>query len=183
MKDLSLHILDIVQNSIRANAGRISVGLNIGDDNFLTLVVNDDGSGMNIEQAARVKDPFFSTRTTRKIGLGVPLLLQKAEQCGGSLSVSSAPGNGMEVRASFLTTHPDCPPMGDIPECAWMLMVSNPDKRLIFNFISASEEWDWDSLQIREALGEVPLSEKSVRASLLNWFQLDFSNFKGNIKT
>ncbi len=181
MKDLSLHILDIVQNSIRANALTVTVSLIVDKDNYLHLSVIDNGTGMDKYQLERVKDPFFSTRTTRKIGLGVPLLAQKAEASGGFISVKSKEGKGTELLASFLLTHPDCPPLGDIPECAWMLMASSPGIRMIFKFKGAMNECEWDSDQIRTELGGIPLTEKEVMTGILEWFKLDFSNFKGNI--
>ncbi len=178
MKDLSLHILDIVQNSIRAGAREVNVLLSAGNDGMLSLQVTDDGMGMNQEQLSQVKDPFFTTRTTRKIGLGVSLLTQKAVQAGGSLTILSEPGEGTELKAIFQTTHPDCPPLGDIPGCAWMLMASNPDLRLVFRFMVATDTWDWDSVSIQEALGGIPITEEKIRTSIIDWFQSDFIKFK-----
>ncbi|MDD4644500.1 MAG: ATP-binding protein [Bacteroidales bacterium] len=178
MKDLSLHILDIVQNSIRAEAGTIQVELVAGTDGKLKMLISDDGKGMDEEQVNRVKDPFFTTRTTRKIGLGISLLTQKAEQSGGYLTIESTPGKGTEVKAVFEISHPDCPPLGDIPGCAWMLMASNPGLRLIFRLVSATEEYEWDSNEINDALGGLPLTEHDVQANIIEWFNADFSKFK-----
>lgn len=178
MKNLSLHILDIVQNSIRAGAGTVKVELSDEYDGMMTLRISDDGKGMDNYQLEHVKDPFFSTRKTRKIGLGVSLLTQKAEQAGGQLSIQSAPGEGTTVNARFLTNHPDCPPLGKIPECAWMLMASNPEMRMVFRFTSAMGESEWDSHLIREELGGLLLTEGLIRISILEWFNADFLKFK-----
>jgi hypothetical protein len=178
MKDLSLHILDIIQNSIRAKASLIEIELSRNAEGELSLLIIDNGKGMDTEQLRQVKDPFFTTRSTRRIGLGVSLLEQKAEQTGGSLSILSSIGGGTEVKVILLTDHPDCPPLGDFPECAWMVMASNPEIRMIFRFMNNHGSWEWDSHQIVEAIEGLPFTEKVVRESLIHWFNADFSNFR-----
>lgn len=178
MKDLSLHVLDLIQNSIRAAALMATVELSKTATGQFTIVISDDGTGMDEEQLRQVKDPFFTTRETRKIGLGVPLLTQKAEQTGGSLTVLSAPGKGCEVSAVFDSSHPDFPPYGDFPGCAWMLMASNPEMKFVFRFRNEKDSWEWDSSLIHEALSGLPLTDAPVRIKILEWFQSDFNKFK-----
>lgn len=178
MKDLSLHILDIVQNSIRANAKIIRVDLTIADDKILRLMIADDGCGMEADQLGQVKNPFFTTRQTRRIGLGVPLLTQKAQQSGGGLTIHSTPGEGTALEAQFCTRHPDCPPTGDLPECAWMLMAANPEMNMVFRLRSSTGEWEWDSVKIREALNGMHLTDSWCRKRIMEWFNEDFSIFK-----
>lgn len=178
MKNLSLHILDIIQNSIRANSGLVEAGLYFQGDGNLNLIIKDDGFGMEEKQLEQVRNPFFSTRTTRRIGLGVSLLAQKAEQSGGSLVIQSSPDKGTELRAAFQTGNADCPPLGDIPECAWMLMASNPGIRLIFRLSAQDCLFEWDSLKIREALEGINLTECTVKTGLTEWFNGDFRTFK-----
>ena len=99
MRDLSMHVLDIAQNSIQAGAGEVAISLDIREDGWLTLRVRDDGRGMEPELLARVTDPFATTRTTRKVGMGIPLLKQSAELCGGAFAVESArAGDGAHRR-------------------------------------------------------------------------------------
>ena len=113
MKELSLHILDIAQNSISAGCTELELSLTEGDGQ-LTLIIRDNGRGMAPEFLASVTDPFTTTRTTRKVGLGLPLLRMAAEQTGGSLAIESTVGVGTTVTARFCTGHIDCPPLGDM---------------------------------------------------------------------
>lgn len=182
MKDLSLHILDIIQNSIRARAQVIEADLSLEKKGMLAMAIRDNGNGMNEDQLEHVKDPFFTTRNTRRIGMGVSLLSQKAEQAGGSLEIHSESGKGTLLKAVFDSGNPDCPPLGDIPECAWMLMAANPAIRFIFRLSCDGCSKSWDSLEIRETLDGVPLTEKSIRKYILDWFNKDFGTFKENIQ-
>jgi signal transduction histidine kinase len=181
LKDLSLHILDIIQNSIRAGSTTVEVTLGAENDGFLRLVIADNGKGMDDEQLRRVNDPFFSTRTTRRIGMGVSLLEQKAQQSGGSMIIRSTPGEGTELMAEFQTGHPDYPPFGDIAECAWMLMAVNPAIRFIFRFQGPESIQEWDSLQIRDAAGGLTLTDNRVKVPVMEWFREDFSTFRENL--
>lgn len=127
MEELSLHILDIAMNSIRAGATEVAV--EVTEDrsrDLLAFVIRDNGCGMTEDQLARVHDPFFTTRDTRRVGLGIPLLKQTAEQAGGGLTVTSAPGQGTTVEARFGLGHVDRPPLGDIAATVWTLIVTNP---------------------------------------------------------
>lgn len=182
MKDLSLHILDIFQNSIRAGARSVTVELSYLSESRMILVISDNGKGMDEDQVNRVKDPFYSTRTTRRIGLGLSLLTQKAEQTGGYLGIQSEPGIGTKVIVAFQPSHPDCPPFGDIPGCAWMLMASNPQLLVVFKFAGAGCKWEWDSVRIQSELEGIPVSNGIVRNNLLDWFNSDFTKFKEIIR-
>jgi hypothetical protein len=128
VEELSLHILDIAMNSVRAGATEVAV--EVTEDrgrNVLTFVVRDNGCGMTEDQLARIHDPFFTTRDTRRVGLGIPLLKQAAEQAGGGLNVTSSPGKGTTVEARFGLDHVDRPPLGDIAATIWTLVVTNPE--------------------------------------------------------
>ena len=115
MKDLASHIMDIVQNSVRANAQNIEITVEEHwSDDLLTITVKDDGDGMDEETLQRVRDPFFTSRTVRKVGLGIPLFQQNAERTGGSLSITSQQGKGTIVEARFMHSHIDRPPLGAI---------------------------------------------------------------------
>ena len=133
MIDLAMHMMDIVQNSLRAGAGKIDIDLieNSGDHTLL-FRVKDDGSGMDGETVKKLDDPFFTTRTTRKVGLGVPFLKMTCEQTGGTLKVFSEEGVGSVVEAVYRTDHPDCLPLGDMGGYLALLLRANPQVRIRF---------------------------------------------------
>ncbi len=135
MEDLSLHILDIVENSIAASANRIEI-LIVEDTHrdLLSLEIRDNGSGMDEEARKKALDPFFTTRTTRRVGLGLPLLAQAARESGGNLEIDSQPGRGTTVRAVFQLSHPDRKPLGDIAETLRTLLAGRPDLDLQFQY-------------------------------------------------
>jgi anti-sigma regulatory factor (Ser/Thr protein kinase) len=127
MEDLSLHVLDIAENAIVAGATRIAVTIEEDESrDLLTIRVDDDGPGMNAEDLRRAPDPFFSTKGKRT-GLGLPLLAQAAEQCGGSLTVSSVPGKGTKVVARFRHCHIDRPPLTNMAGTLAVLVLGHPE--------------------------------------------------------
>lgn len=127
MEDLSLHILDIAENSISASAKRIEIRIDEDEaKDLLTIEIKDDGKGMDEQTLQKVLDPFFTTRTTRRVGLGLSLLAQAARETDGNLELDSRNGEGTTVRASFRFSHPDRKPMGDIDETIRTLVVGYP---------------------------------------------------------
>ncbi len=128
MPDLAMHILDIVENSTRAGAKNVSLDIvEDGKANIVTITVIDDGKGMTEEESTRVFDPFYTTKRERgKVGLGLPMLRETAEQAGGSLAVTSAPGKGTKVRVMMVMDHIDRPPLGDINEALRIVIATNP---------------------------------------------------------
>ncbi|UCH78008.1 MAG: ATP-binding protein [Candidatus Coatesbacteria bacterium] len=158
MEDLSLHLLDIAMNSIRAGATAIS--LEIVEDreaNLLTFAIRDNGCGMTEDQLSRLHDPFFTTRKTRRVGLGLPLLKQAAEQAGGGLTVTSAPGEGTTVEAQFGLDHIDRPPLGDVAATVWSLIVTNP--RVEFEYRHARDD---AAFEVKTAELKVKLATSSL---------------------
>ncbi|MDR1735597.1 MAG: ATP-binding protein [Oscillospiraceae bacterium] len=164
MKDLSLHILDIAQNSVKAGAKLIDVTL-LENADSLVITITDDGRGMSPEFLKTVTDPFVTTRTTRKVGLGLPLYRQAAELTGGSLDIASSPGSGTTVRAVFFTGHIDCPPLGDLPATVQTLVQGAPDIDFHYRHEKCGKASRLDTREMRGALGGVPLCE----AEVLNW--------------
>ena len=135
MEDLSLHILDIVENSIVAGAKKIEIKIiEEKKKDSLTIVITDDGKGMDEKKLKKVLDPFFTTRNTRKIGLGLPLLAQSAEESGGSIKIESEPGKKTTVKATFGYSHVDRKPFGDMGETLKVLIVGNPDINFSFEY-------------------------------------------------
>ena len=151
MIDLAMHMMDIVQNSIRAGAKRIGIDFIESNDKAMLLFrVTDDGSGMNKESLQKLHDPFYTTRTTRRVGLGVPFLKMNCEQTGGSLKVQSEEGQGTLIEAVFCTDNPDCLPLGDIAGYLTLLLRANPD--IHFRFMYKLDELDFtiDSEELKE---------------------------------
>jgi signal transduction histidine kinase len=131
MEDLSLHVLDIVQNSIAASAKRIEIL--VAEDterDILSIEISDDGNGMDAEALERARDPFYTTKTTRRVGLGVPLLAQAARECNGKFQITSEPGSGTTIKASFRRSHPDRKPLGDMLETIRMIVAASPNLEL-----------------------------------------------------
>ena len=128
MRDLSMHVLDIAQNSVKANAKTVSISFTEDVRRWLTIVFTDDGDGMAPELLKKVTDPFTTTRTTRKVGLGIPLIKENAELTGGTVTIESEPGKGTTLTATFDLNHIDCPPMGEMCDTLLTLVLLNPDK-------------------------------------------------------
>jgi len=127
MEDLSLHILDIAENSIAAAARRIEIKIDEDKDkDLLTIEIIDDGKGMDRKALKKAFDPFFTTRKTRKVGLGLSFLAQAAKESGGKIDLNSKEHEGTTVKATFRLSHPDCKPMGDINETIRVLVAGNP---------------------------------------------------------
>lgn len=168
MKELSLHLLDVAKNSVAAGAKHVSITLDEGADGWLTIAIADDGRGMAPEFLARVTDPFTTTRTTRKVGLGLPLLRLTAEQTGGSLSIDSTLGVGTTLTARFQRRHLDCPPLGDLPGAVALLIQGSPEIELTYRHTTPKGEAALSTAELRDILGEdISLAEPEVFA----WIQ------------
>ena len=162
MKELSLHILDIAQNSISAGCTELELSLTEGDGQ-LTLVIGDNGRGMPPEFLSSVTDPFTTTRTTRKVGLGLPLLRMAAEQTGGSLAIESTVGVGTTVTARFCSGHIDCPPLGDMAGTVALLVQGAPEVNTVYTHATPRGSFTFDTREIRAVLGEdISLAEPEV---------------------
>lgn len=162
MKELSLHLLDVAQNSVSAGADHIDLVLEETPDGRLHMTIADDGRGMSPDLLARVTDPFTTTRTTRKVGLGLPLLRLTAEQTGGRMDIQSQEGAGTTVRAEFQLSHIDCPPLGDLASTIALLIQGAPEIRWTYRHTTPWGEAQLDTDELRAVLEDVPLSEPSV---------------------
>lgn len=163
MKDFSMHILDILQNSISARATKIEFTiLKEEKKDLLTFLFKDNGCGMDVETVKRVTNPFFTTRTTRKVGLGLPLLKQNAEMTGGTFSISSVPQQGTTVKATFNLSHIDLKPMGDIAGILVLTVSSHPDIHFIFTYQSDNHKYIFDSCEIKEALDGISMQNSEI---------------------
>jgi hypothetical protein len=163
MLELSLHILDIVQNSLAAQASQVEIRIreDLGKD-LLTLEVEDNGRGMSPELTQRVTDPFCTSRTTREVGLGLSLLKLAAERCGGRLEVRSQEGKGTKISATFGLDHFDRAPLGDMGETLAVLICGNPEVNFLYEHGVDGQNYRLATREMREILGPVSLDEPSV---------------------
>ncbi len=162
MEDISLHILDIAENSVRADAKTIEIII-VRDmvNDLLRLDVNDDGRGMDAETLVRARDPFFSTKG-KKTGLGIPFLAQAAEQSGGKVTVDSAPGRGTKVSCTFRWSHVDRPAIGSVADTVLTLIAGHPDLDVIYEVREGDRTFRLDTREIRDDLGDVPINTPAV---------------------
>ena len=173
MKELSLNILDVAENSVKARATLTQILLSETADT-LTLTIADDGCGMDAETVRRVTDPFYTTRTTRSVGLGLPLLKLEAEITGGDVTVTSRheaehpDDHGTTVTAVFHTDHIDCPPLGDVIATVTTLIQGHPDTEFLFRHEREGRDpVELDTRELRLVLEDVPLDSYEV----LQWIQ------------
>lgn len=172
MKELSLNILDIAENSYKAGATLTEILLT-EEGGRLTLTVRDNGHGMKEDTLAGVTDPFYTTRSTRSVGLGLPLLKLEAEMTGGDVKIKSRHRDdfphehGTEVTAVFMTDHIDCPPLGDIISTVVTLIQGHPDADTLFSHRKGSAEVALDTREMRAVLENVPLGTFEV----LEWIR------------
>ena len=163
MRELSLNVLDIVQNSITANANLIEIELiEEMNNDILKINIFDNGKGMTDEQIKSVTDPFYTTRTTRKIGLGIPLFKMAAEMSGGSFKIESTVGSGTKIYTSYIHSSIDRMPVGNINETVSMLIRMNPDIDFVYTHTFNEKSYSLDTRELREQLEDVPLDTPEV---------------------
>ena len=169
MRELSLNVMDVAQNSVTANASLITITVAESEkDDYLDITIEDNGKGMSDEQVKSVIDPFFTTRKTRKVGLGIPLFMMAAQQTGGDLSIDSKLGVGTKVHAHFVKSSVDMTPLGDINSTVKILIQCNPDIDFVFNHSTDNGQFTLDTRELKEILGEdVPLNTPDV----LEWIE------------
>ena len=150
MEDLSLHILDLVENSVRSEAKLIEISL-VEDQahDLIRLEIRDDGKGMEVENCARAADPFFTTKAGRRIGLGLALLAQAAKEAEGDFHVSSLPDAGTTVTATFRWSHPDRKPLGDIPATLETLVAAYRGVDFVYEQRVGAEITRFDTREVR----------------------------------
>jgi len=162
MKEISLHILDIVQNSIQAGAKQVIISITEDiPENMMRIEITDNGKGMNSEILAKVNDPFF-TSGNKKTGLGLPLLKQHAEAAGGAIIIESGEGKGTTVIATFVHDHPDRQPIGDITTTMMSLIRSNPEMDFIYSHSANRKKFVLDTRHIKQELEGIPIGSKEV---------------------
>lgn len=162
MQELSLNILDIAQNSIAAQATVIEIEIEIDKREYLSITITDNGKGMDQETLSRVTNPFYTSRTTRRVGLGIPLFKQAAESTGGFLEISSQKGKGTKVVAVFDTSSIDYTPLGAVWDTVAALIQMNENIDFIYKVKKNNKEFVCDTRQLREIMEGAPLSSIQV---------------------
>lgn len=172
MRELALHLLDIAENSVSALASiiRISIEENRAADR-LRMVIGDNGKGMDTQTVARITDPFVTSRTTRKVGLGLPLLKAAAEACNGGLEIWSEVGQGTTVTIEFQLSHIDRMPLGDLSSTLMTLVIGSPEVRWVFQYTVDGHVFEFDTQPILETLDGVPLTDPAILAYLRNMLE------------
>ncbi|NEW84853.1 MAG: ATP-binding protein [Mariniphaga sp.] len=179
MKELSLHILDIMENSVSGGATRIEVNIYVNEvDNLLIIQVTDNGRGMDSETMTHVTDPFFTTRSTRKIGMGISLFKQQAEQTGGAFNIKSEPGKGSEVEASFGLNNIDRQPLGDVAGVIVNIAASYSDIDFVLNIDTTEGNFQFSSHEVSKILEGLPLNKPEVMLWLKELIQTNMTDLK-----
>lgn len=183
MRELSLHILDIAENSISAKAQNITIEVieDIKAD-LLKLSVQDDGCGMDSEMLAKVVDPFVTSRTTRKVGLGIPLLKAAAEACNGSFEITSQVGRGTKLTVQFQHSHIDRMPLGDLTTTILHLLIANPKVHWLFEYQFNDQRFIFDDEPIKTELEGMSMTEPSILNCLREMLESGVNEAQ-NIKT
>ena len=163
MQELSLNILDVAQNSVVAGASLIEIGVETDTDGrMMTITIRDNGKGMSRETLAAVENPFFTSRTTRKVGLGIPLFKMAAEQTGGSFGIESEEGVGTVVTAVFDTSNIDFTPLGEVWDTMGILIQMNGDIDFVYRVKKGDEEFVCDTRELKVIMDGAPLTEIAV---------------------
>lgn len=163
MRELSMHILDIAMNSVRANASEIQIKVHEQvNQNLFQFIIEDNGPGIPDEIFKTIKDPFTTSRTMRKVGLGIPLLNDTCLLCHGTLEIKTECGVGTIVDAKMDYDHIDRPPLGDIVSTIVGLVTSNATKNIHYEHTYNEQAFEFQTKELQEVLGEVPLTDLSV---------------------
>lgn len=181
MRELALNILDIAENSLRAGATLVEIAVQADFlQDKLCISVNDNGKGMSEEMLASVCDPFTTTRTTRKVGMGLPLFKYSAESAGGSFRIRSQEGKGTFVAAQYRISHVDRMPLGDFGGVALQLVTMNPHTDFVFTAECGERQGVLDTREVREILGEeIPFGAPEVRAFLKDYIKENLTDIFG----
>lgn len=163
MRELSLHILDVARNSIEAGATAIDLTVaENAQDNLLEFTIQDNGCGMAAEQVAQAADPFYSTRTTRRVGLGLAMLKAACERSGGDLQITSQPGVGTTVHGRLQLAHIDRPPLGDMGKVVQALACEADHTTVRYRHRASRRVFEIDTRELQRELGEVPVTDPRV---------------------
>ena len=182
MRELADNILDIAQNSISAGATLVEIDISVNHQrDAVALTFKDDGCGMSKEMAKAVCDPFTTTRKTRKVGLGLPLLKMTAQATGGDFAIESEIGKGTTVTVSFGLDHIDRPPMGDVPGTLFTLVLMNPQIDFLFVYDYDGTNFTFDTREIRETIAPIPLDNPEISAWIKDCLYQEITQLHGGM--
>ena len=182
MTEISLNILDIAENSVKAKASLIEISIDADfSSNILSVIIKDNGCGTTKEQVTNVTDPFYTTRTTRKVGLGVPFYKAAAESTGGSFSITSSEGVGTAVIANFVLDNIDRMPMGDICATIHTLIVMHSEIDFLFNYKVNDNSFVLDTKEFRKIWGDIPFNSPEVSSYIKEYLRENISFVNGKI--
>lgn len=172
-----MHIIDIVENSVRAHADEIFIGIDENKENdFFSIEIKDNGKGMNRKMLKKAFDPFMTTKSNKKVGLGLSLLKAAAKRCGGNMVINSSPRQGTELKANFILSHIDRQPLGNIAETLVVLVTGNPEVEFIFLHKKNGKSVRWNSSRITKYIGDIIRSSPKV----INFIREDFKKMYRN---
>lgn len=170
MPELSLNILDVVQNSIAYHATLVQISVTIDSyNNSLTIIIKDNGIGMSKEQLSHVTDPFYTTRTTRNVGLGVPFFKLAATLTGGRFYITSTQNVGTKIIAIFLLSSIDCMPLGDITSTLYSLITTNDTIDFLYTYSNNNKSFSFDTRELRKILDNIPFYATEVSTFIKNY--------------
>lgn len=165
-----MNVLDVAENSTRAGASLVTITVDADfSDDRLTIIIDDNGCGMTPEQVEQVTDPFFTSRTTRKVGLGVPFFKLAAESTGGSFTITSEPGVGTTVTAVFVLSHIDRMPLGDMNTTIHTLVVYHPETDFVYCYHYNDRSFTLDTREFRQILGDIPFDSPEISAYIMDY--------------
>jgi hypothetical protein len=179
MLELAAHILDIAENSVRAGARLIEINIEEDTTNdYLSIAIIDDGHGMKQEEINKVLDPFYTTKTVRRVGLGIPLLSDAAQRSGGSLQLKSQEGKGTSIKATFGLSNVDRQPMGDITGTIIILIAGNSDVDFFYKHRHNDRQFELDTRAIRNEIDDVPINHPEILKHIRGVLKEGFSEIK-----
>lgn len=180
MPEISLNILDVAENSVRAGASRVEIRVEADTGkNTLSVMIADDGCGMTREQLERVEDPFFTTRTTRKVGLGIPFFKQAAEGTGGTFSIRSEKNKGTVTEAVFVLDSIDRMPLGDMTSTIHTLITGHENMDFCYTYRLDGKEFVLDTREMRMILGDVPFHLPEVSGFIREYLETNHREVNG----
>ena len=172
-------IKELMENSFDAGASKVTVEFKSGGATYIKIT--DDGCGMSEDMVRAVCDPFTTTRKTRKVGLGLPLLKMTAQATGGEMSIASKPGEGTTVRVTFGLSHIDRPPMGDVPGVLYTLVLMNPTTDFRFALDYDGKTFVLDTREVREAVAPIPLDHPEISAWIRDCLKQNIDELHGGV--
>ena len=182
MRELADNIMDIAQNSIRANASLVEIDIEVSrEKDLISFKFIDNGCGMSEELVKTVAQPFTTTRTTRKVGLGLPLLSQTASMTGGEFKIESEVGKGTTVSVSFGLSHLDRPPMGDVAGAFFSLVLMNPDTDFLFVYDFDGKNFTFDTREVRAVVDPLPLDNPEIAAWIKENIEQEITTLHGGM--